>query len=393
LRKLIKKILLEGRVEDMKKRYPEHEETVDFFVSNDPSNNNKYLQWMMKQVVKNGEERGFVLSLTKHFHRNVQRLQKKDINQYKKLEELQAALKEIGKSKGEQEREIKREGAHVVFENENVIALRPLNHKASCKYGAGTKWCVTMKDTDKYWDNYTKKTSSFAGTNWYESEWVEEEIEPTFIQKLLGKKPKTVKKEIKKFAEHFPVGILYFVIFKRRIKEYEWDDELQARIPVYVPANPKYKNNKLALLYKPGRADFGDMSWSEHFRGEDFMGMIGDRLDASHNNLSIFNALDHKVTLRELGKEFDEEFSVPFRFIEHDFQQEREKILYHVRNVLHKVFPLLGDKGSDRPTAWYTGSDGNLYHAPADQAILGKNKKGNTSAKFPGAKRYKNSHW
>lgn len=52
MKHLIKKILLhEGRVGDMKKRYPEHSDTVDFFVNNDPSGNNKYLQWMMRRKV------------------------------------------------------------------------------------------------------------------------------------------------------------------------------------------------------------------------------------------------------------------------------------------------------------------------------------------------------
>lgn len=394
MKDLIKKILLqEGRVEDMKKRYPEHVEAVDFFVNNDPSGNNKYLQWMMKQVVKNNEQIDVVLSVTKKFHQNQQRLQKKDINQYKTIDELVNVLKVVGKSKGEQERKIKREGANVLFENDNVIALRPLNHKASCKYGAGTKWCVTMKGTSKYWDMYTKETSVFGNTNWYESEWIEERIEPNFIQRLLGKKPKTIKKEIRKFINHFPTGILYFVIFKRRVVGYDWDEEVQARIPKYETADPKNPMNKLALLYKPDRADFGDTTWSEYFREGDFMEMISDKLDAAHNNLSIFNALDKKVTLQELSREFGGEFSVPFRFIENDFQKERNKILYHLSGVLDKVFPLLGAEGSKNPRSWIPSNSGNLISVPAGNIEKTLDDRGRKLIQWRGGKDYKRGNW
>lgn len=368
MRGLIKKILLqEGRVEDMKKKYPEQEDIVDFFVNNDPSNNNKYLQWMMKQVVNNGQESGFVLSLVRHFHQNVQRLQKKDINQYKTLQQLQDDLSKIGKSEGEKERKIKRDGAHVVFENDNVIALRPLNHEASCKYGAGTKWCVTMKGTDKYWKDYTEKTSTFGGTDWYNTVGVEERVVRSFWDKVLGRPGKTVTNEVKNFVNEFPVGILYFVIFKRRVESSEWDDEVKTWVPKYGQANSKHPLNKLALLYKPDRDDFGDTTWSEFFREGDFFEMIGDRLDAAHNNLSIFNALDEKVTLRGLNREFGEEFSVPFRFIEHDFQTEKIKIMSVLRNVIHKVTPLLGAEGSDKPMTWIRGMDGRLNYVPTSQ--------------------------
>lgn len=49
---LIKSVLSEGRVEDMKAKYPEDHEIVDFFVEHDPSGNNKYLTWEMKIYTK-----------------------------------------------------------------------------------------------------------------------------------------------------------------------------------------------------------------------------------------------------------------------------------------------------------------------------------------------------
>jgi hypothetical protein len=40
-----------------------------------------------------------------------------------------------------------------LFEDKTILALKPLTHKASCKYGSDTKWCVTMRDTDKVTSN------------------------------------------------------------------------------------------------------------------------------------------------------------------------------------------------------------------------------------------------
>lgn len=45
---LVKSLLSEGRVEDAKAKYPQDTEVVDYFVSQDPAGNNKYLPWMMK---------------------------------------------------------------------------------------------------------------------------------------------------------------------------------------------------------------------------------------------------------------------------------------------------------------------------------------------------------
>jgi len=393
----IKKILresylIEGRVEDMKKKYPEHESVIDYFVSNDPSNNNKYLPWMVKQVVSNGEDMETVLLLTKKFHSNQQRLEKKDINQYKTISDLLNSLNKIGKSKGEERRQIKREGAETIYEDENVLVLKPLNHKASCTYGAGTKWCITAKYNDSYWDSYTEKTPSFAGTNWYDSEWVEERVEPNFIQRLMGKKPKIVKKEIKNFIKQFPKNIIYFVIFKRRISDYEWNDRLKARIPSYVNADPKNPMNKLAFLYKPDRADYGDLSWSRWYREGDTYGLIGDMLDSSHNNLSIFNSEDKKVTLKDISGEFDGDFGYILAHMEDDFKKEQDKLFGHLKNVLDKVFPLLGAEGSKNPSSYLTDTGGNLNVVPSNKILKGSGDKGGKTLSWTGSRYYKQGH-
>jgi len=47
----IRKVLLENRVGDVKKKYPEVEPAIiDYFVKEDPSGNNKYLDWLVKAI-------------------------------------------------------------------------------------------------------------------------------------------------------------------------------------------------------------------------------------------------------------------------------------------------------------------------------------------------------
>ena len=391
IRKILKEsYLFENRVDDMKLKYPGYETDVDYFVENDPSGNNKYLIWAMKQLVSNNEDVGIISSLIKNFHKNNQRLDKKDINQYKTISELLDDLNKLKPSRAEERKQIKREGAETIYEDDDVLVLKPLTHKASCIYGAGTKWCITMKDTDRYWKSYTEKTENFAGTGWYESQWVEERIEPNFIQRLMGQKPTVVKKEIQNFTKQFPRNIIYFVIFKRRISGYTWNEKLKARIPSYVPVDPKNPMNKLAFLYKPDRADYGDLSWSKWFREGDTFGLIGDMLDASHNNLSVFNSEDKKVTLREINKEFGGEFGYILAHMEYNFKKEQSILLGYLEKVLDKVFPLLGAEGSKRPTSWITGKRyGNLNVVPSDMVTKGKNNRDGKMVSWRNSRNYK----
>ena len=50
---LVQSILLtEGRVENVRERYPEiGDDTFGFFVNNDPSSNQKYLDWMVGEYM------------------------------------------------------------------------------------------------------------------------------------------------------------------------------------------------------------------------------------------------------------------------------------------------------------------------------------------------------
>src|SRR3990167_10101127 len=86
-------ILSEGRVEDAREKYPKiSDDDFKKIVDGQPSgSNNKYLLWACKQVDDGSPSENVVQAVTS-FDTNRQRLEKKDINQYKDVSELLEAI-------------------------------------------------------------------------------------------------------------------------------------------------------------------------------------------------------------------------------------------------------------------------------------------------------------
>ena len=152
-------VLTEGRLEDVKVKYPGHEAGIDNLPKHDPSGNNKYLAWMAKSVLDQGSSPKHVIDAINYFHTNVVRFEKKDINQYKTLQELLNAV-EVAKAKVSK-KEVKEQGVEKIYDDENVTVVHPKTHAASCKYGANTKWCVTMKNNPDYFRSYSSQGPLF----------------------------------------------------------------------------------------------------------------------------------------------------------------------------------------------------------------------------------------
>lgn len=193
----IENLLLEGRVENIKKKYPKPTwEEIDKLVAIDPSPTNKFLEWATKmflpktikwfkentgnrwrswrieEVPDDPEDprwrenynisRNFTtlgsdtLSELKdnleHFFKNPSKYEIKDINQFKTVKEFDDAV-EVAKQKLSR-KEQKETGVDKVFEDDRFILLMPKTHKASCRYGARTRWCVTTRGYSHYFKNY-----------------------------------------------------------------------------------------------------------------------------------------------------------------------------------------------------------------------------------------------
>ena len=90
----------------------------------------------------------------------------KDINQYTNpafLEELMDVV-DNRKTKSEIEKELKNQ-ALKLYEDDDVLVVKPNTYAASCYYGANTKWCTTTKDSSHYFRQYVEKGSLYYFLN------------------------------------------------------------------------------------------------------------------------------------------------------------------------------------------------------------------------------------
>ncbi len=165
-------ILLEGRKEDAIKKYgEEHERLINALSQSDPSGNNKYLDWMVKTALGQNQDESIpstdlILRVIDGFHKQLARIKNKDINSYKKIMDLKAVVDEAKKK--EEEKKIAKQ-AKKVFENDEAVIFAPFTVQASCKYGAGSQWCIAAtsgsNNTNPHFDDYSKHSNFYFFIN------------------------------------------------------------------------------------------------------------------------------------------------------------------------------------------------------------------------------------
>ena len=161
-------ILSEGRLEDAIKKYGEDKENLITALSQaDPSGNNKYLDWMAKTALGQNQDDDiptvdYILRVVNDFHKQLARIKNKDINSYKKIVDLKAVVDEA--KKAEEEKKIAKQ-AKKVYEDDTAIIYAPFTVQASCKYGAGSKWCIAgtgnADGLNNYFDDYSRHSNFY----------------------------------------------------------------------------------------------------------------------------------------------------------------------------------------------------------------------------------------
>jgi len=162
-------ILLEGRKEDVIKKYGEkNKPLIDRLSQEDPSGNNKYLGWMTKTALGllNKEEdilsADSIVNLVTGFHENLSRIKNKDINSYKSIFEFKKVVDEARK-KAEEKKFAKQ--AKKVYEDDEVVIFAPFTVQASCKYGAGSQWCIAATSGNNgfnsHFEDYSKHSNFY----------------------------------------------------------------------------------------------------------------------------------------------------------------------------------------------------------------------------------------
>lgn len=191
---LLEELIIEGRIEDVKKKYPRvGDEMIDHLSKNDPSGNNKYLDWMVGQRFFSNIPSDTIIEKVNLFHKNLNKLTKENLNEFVKsssrfdwlltddspiAKEFQKIYKspkdinqytdwvlfvEVVKFINEllTKSDVKKLETKTLYNDDNLLILIPLSHKASCFYGSGTKWCTTNKESDNYFKSYSSKGTLF----------------------------------------------------------------------------------------------------------------------------------------------------------------------------------------------------------------------------------------
>jgi len=202
-------LIIEGRKDDTKKKYPElakptvefdGESLLDVLIQADPSGNQKYLMGAAK-ILHNSMEKaktdgyepfwgklwpndaddntyspwGIAKNIAAElpkFHKLQPFIQtaRRDINTIKSYGELHNVVemgvikqqnKEKEKAASERERTQAGEESTIVADNDAYTMIRPTSAHASCYYGKGTKWCISTTQSSNYFDEYTKDGKSF----------------------------------------------------------------------------------------------------------------------------------------------------------------------------------------------------------------------------------------
>lgn len=137
---------------------------VDICSQLDPSATNKYVPYMLSlletyiaEVRRDYVEKNLndIKDLINNFHDLSERdqLENKDIYAYESYEALEKAIQE-GKTKIT-ESQVKKRETKVLYDDENLLVIRPLSFKSSRLYGATTTWC-TASDKQEYAEYFEK---------------------------------------------------------------------------------------------------------------------------------------------------------------------------------------------------------------------------------------------
>lgn len=163
--KFIKLLLSEGRREDFVNKFREKFSREDLkkiiILSQDIATNNKFLMFLGNALSPENVEGQLndAKETINQFIRYQKALDQKDINQYKTLEDIKNA---ISSHENKVRRDVKElEGADQVYEDDRFTIVTPKTHKASCYYGAGTKWCTASMNGDSHFNRYNQDAKLF----------------------------------------------------------------------------------------------------------------------------------------------------------------------------------------------------------------------------------------
>lgn len=163
--KIILYYIYMSKVTDIKARHPEMIlDLVEMFAKHDPSNTNKYLEYMVKIASVHVKSEEFIKGIEDCFSDIFEIVGKfdnfvdspiiknKDIYSYE-INDLIKVIEEAEKHKTD--KHIKERETIHLYRDDNFNVLIPLTYDSSRIYGSTTKWCTTTKDSPSQFISHT----------------------------------------------------------------------------------------------------------------------------------------------------------------------------------------------------------------------------------------------
>lgn len=150
--------MIENRVDDVKRTYPEIASKLDELIALDPTPQKKYLMWMAKQITENDYDLFIVSNAVTTFHVFQSRMppNMRDINAFEYVDDLTYAVQEvISKKSQEKDVNINQSGGKIVASDDKFKLVKIETREAACNLGRGTRWCISGHDS-KFWTKYTQ---------------------------------------------------------------------------------------------------------------------------------------------------------------------------------------------------------------------------------------------
>jgi hypothetical protein len=134
------------------------EETFNEFLDIDTTPTKKFIDSMCKFFVGGSDKEQIISIFQQAIPMFIRNIIKVDIKSIKSLEELKGLIEEKQDYKTRSEiREEARDGATVVYEDENQKVYLIETKEASIIYGKGTEWCTSSEISKNYFNDYYHK--------------------------------------------------------------------------------------------------------------------------------------------------------------------------------------------------------------------------------------------
>jgi hypothetical protein len=152
---------------------PEILDTALTYLENkDPTTNKQFVPWMIRSVI-NSQSWEYHRFNWEDFNKNnllgrYQRLKQgkqiqpehADINKFKTYQDFESTMYEYYQDKLTDQ--VKERGkSETLLNNDDIRVIRPLDEKASCYYGQGTKWCTAATQGSNYFETYNERGPLF----------------------------------------------------------------------------------------------------------------------------------------------------------------------------------------------------------------------------------------